>query len=236
MAKLSALIQLLKSKEYQWKPSNTKDRIVIFTERIETMKFLYQQILENQLLKEKQVAQLFGGMSDMEVQDTVESFGKEDSPLRMIIASDIAAEGINLHYLSHRMIHFDIPWSLMTFQQRNGRIDRYGQQNKPLITYLLTDYDNEEGKGDQRILELLIRKDKQVQENIGDPGEFTGVYDSEEEELRIGQAMERRLSAQEAEESLEEEGQDFFSLMFGDADPVVSDDPVDMLSDRSQTL
>ncbi|MBF2013799.1 MAG: DEAD/DEAH box helicase family protein [Rivularia sp. T60_A2020_040] len=50
---------------------------------------------------------------------------------------------INLHYLSHRLIHFDIPWSLMALQQRNGRIDRYGQESQPQIRYMLTRSVNE---------------------------------------------------------------------------------------------
>ena len=62
-------------------------------------------------------------MSDLDQQRIVEEFGRDDAPVRILVASDVASEGINLHYLSHRMIHFDIPWSLMVFQQRNGRID-----------------------------------------------------------------------------------------------------------------
>lgn len=67
-----------------------------------------------------------------------------------------------MHYLFHRMIHFDIPWSLMVFKQRNGRIDRYGQSETPRINYLLTDSLNPDIKGDTRILQLLIEKDEQA--------------------------------------------------------------------------
>lgn len=214
VAKWNMLKDLLKSKDYAWNPKAKDDRLVIFTERIETMKYLQRMILQEKILKENQLTLLYGGMSDMDVQQTVEDFGKEASPLRLMIASDIAAEGINLHYLSHRMIHFDIPWSLMTFQQRNGRIDRYGQENKPLISYLLTDYEDEAGKGDRRILELLINKDKQVQENIGDPGEFTGIYDAEDEELRVGQAIE--AGQEDLVLQTEEPEEDFFSQLFGE--------------------
>jgi superfamily II DNA or RNA helicase len=216
LSKLNYLAALLSAPEYGWDPGKTEDRIVVFTERIETMKFLLDQLVEKKILKDDQVTVLYGGMSDMDVQQVVEDFGKEVSPLRMIIASDIAAEGINLHYLSHRMIHFDIPWSLMTFQQRNGRIDRYGQTRKPLITYFLTEYDDNQAKGDLRILELLIKKDQQVQENIGDPGEFTGLYDIEEEENLTARAIENNLTEEEFESSLSRPEDDFFTSLFGE--------------------
>lgn len=102
----------------------------------------------------------------------------------------IASEGINLHHQSHRLIHFDIPWSLLTFQQRNGRVDRYGQTEQPEIYYLLTESAHDKIRGDQRILELLIEKDKEVQDNIGDPSEFTGLHTAEEEEIAIAKAIE----------------------------------------------
>ena len=97
---------------------------------------------EDLKLKEKQVEMMHGSMSDVDIQEIVESFGNESSPLRLLICSDVASEGINLHYCSHRLIHFDIPWSLMVFQQRNGRIDRYGQHHQPQIHSLLTDSTN----------------------------------------------------------------------------------------------
>jgi len=98
---------------FGWDGSDTKDRLVIFTERIETLKYLHENLKRDLKLKDDQVAILHGTMDDMEQQGVVEQFGNESSPIRLLIASDVASEGINLHYLSHRMIHFDIPWSLM---------------------------------------------------------------------------------------------------------------------------
>ena len=46
-------------------------------------------------------------------------------------------------YHCHRLIHFDMPWSLMVFQQRNGRVDRYGQTREPKIVYLVAESANE---------------------------------------------------------------------------------------------
>jgi SNF2 family DNA or RNA helicase len=126
------LLALLQGKDYGWSRAKN-DRVVIFTERIETMRFVTAQLRQDLGLKENVIQEIYGGMSDTEQQTIVENFGREESPIRVLVASDVASEGINLHYLSHRLIHFDIPWSLMVFQQRNGRIDRYGQQEQPDI-------------------------------------------------------------------------------------------------------
>ncbi|MBC52466.1 MAG: helicase [Gammaproteobacteria bacterium] len=176
--------QLLKQTIQQtlaWSPKEADDRLVIFTESLVTLKFLEDQLPSDLKLKEKQVAVMRGDMRDKDLMETVEAFNRKESPVRLLICSDVASEGINLHHLSHRMIHFDIPWSLMVFQQRNGRIDRYGQTQQPQIRYLLTESANERVRGDQRILEVLVAKDEQASKNIGDPSEFLAVYDQQEE-------------------------------------------------------
>lgn len=200
--KYCKLVSLLTSKDYNWNSKSKKDRLVVFTERIETLKFLHKELTKDLQLKESQVEILHGGMSDIEQQRIVEDFGREDAPVRVLLASDVASEGINLHYLSHRMIHFDIPWSLMVFKQRNGRIDRYGQSDTPRIDYLLTDSINPEVKGDLRILQLLIEKDEQAAKNIGDPASFMNLYDIEEEEKFTARAIEDKRSVEDLNNEL----------------------------------
>lgn len=208
--------RLLKTiREMAWTPRDASDRLVIFTERVETLKFLNENLPVSLKLKDKQVATLHGSMSDVDIQKIVEDFGNDSSPLRLLICSDVASEGINLHYCSHRLIHFDIPWSLMVFQQRNGRVDRYGQQHQPQIHYLLTQSENEKIKGDNRILELLISKDKEVVESIGDPSEFTGCYDIESEETKTAKAMEAGQSAGQFEQALTG-APDPLAILFGE--------------------
>lgn len=192
------------AKGFNWKGDNTKDRLVIFTERIATLKFLEENLKKDLNLKDSQVAILHGTLSDVEMQNIVENFGNEDSPVRLLIGSDVASEGINLHFLSHKMIHFDIPWSLMVFQQRNGRIDRYGQEKKPRIIYLMTQSENGKIKGDTRILEILIHKEEQAEKNIGDPSSLMGVYEIELEENITAEAIETGKKAEEFESSLDE--------------------------------
>lgn len=193
-SKYQRLIKLLKPKGIDslgWSPKQADDRLVIFTESLITLDFLHNHLLNDLGLKTKQVAILRGDKPDKELMQAVEQFNKLDSPIRLLLCSDVASEGINLHHLSHRMIHFDIPWSLMVFQQRNGRIDRYGQHRQPQIRYLLTESDNARVRGDCRVLEILIEKDTQAGKNIGDPSEFMGKFNAQEEEAIVAAAIER---------------------------------------------
>lgn len=202
------LLQLLNNSEYNWH-ANTDDRIVIFTERIETMKWLAKYLREDLNMNEDQVKEMYGGMSDVEQQEIVDEFGKKESPIRVLVASDVASEGINLHYLSHRLIHFDIPWSLMVFQQRNGRIDRYGQTKKPDIRYFLIQSKNEKIKGDTRIMEILIKKEEQAYKNIGDPTLLMGKFNVEEEEQEVANVIETNMSSEEFEKQLDNSSKEF---------------------------
>lgn len=184
------VLDLLNSKEYAWNKKSKNDRIVIFTERIETMKYLAEQLRKDLKLSAKVVQEISGSTSEDEQQKIIEDFGRADAPVRILVASDVASEGLNLHYLSHRLIHFDIPWSLMVFQQRNGRIDRYGQQEQPDIRYMIIKSENKQIKGDMRIIELLLEKEEQAQKNIGDATVLLSKYDNDEQEKLVGSAIE----------------------------------------------
>lgn len=217
-SKYQRLLELLRSDgRWGWTPTDTRDRLVIFTERIATLHYLRERLTADLGLKAEQVEILHGGMPDVEQMRVVEDFGRDGATVRLLLASDVASEGINLHYLSHRMIHFDIPWSLIRFQQRNGRIDRYGQEQDPMILYLLTESAQESIKGDMRILELLIEKDQHVHENIGDPVELTGIADVEEEERRTAEAMEKGLTPEQFSAAIDQHDQSFLDILLGGA-------------------
>ena len=209
------LLSLLRDPDYAW-TARTDDRLVIFTERIETMKYLAERLREDLGLPSDAIQEISGAMSDAEQQEIVENFGREEAPVRVLVASDVASEGLNLHYLSHRMIHFDIPWSLMVFQQRNGRIDRYGQTKRPDIRYMMIESKNKRIKGDMRIIEILITKEEQALKNIGDPALLLGKFSIEDEELVVSDAIEGGSDANAFEKTLdsgEEEFDPFEALM-----------------------
>ncbi|HEX3678455.1 MAG TPA: DEAD/DEAH box helicase, partial [Galbitalea sp.] len=113
------------------------ERVVIFAERVATLKWLQTHLQTDLKLKGGQAMVLHGGLTDTEQQDIVDSFKQASSAIRVLITGDLASEGVNLHSQCHELIHFDVPWSLIRIEQRNGRIDRYHQRKPPQITTLL---------------------------------------------------------------------------------------------------
>ena len=209
--------ELRRGQHWQWDGKDPTDRLVIFTERVETLKFLQQELPKALGLKPEAVAILHGQLPDQDIQQTVEDFGKTHSPLRLLIASDVASEGLNLHYQAHRLIHFDISWSLMVFQQRNGRVDRYGQTRAPKIGYMLTEPSHERIRGDLRYLEILIDKDEQAAKNIGDPSAFMGLYDEELEAIEVAKAIEGNSTVEAFEALLAGDDVDPFEALWASA-------------------
>jgi superfamily II DNA or RNA helicase len=80
-----------------------------------------------------------------------ERFRKEDGVV--LVSTDAAAEGLNLQERCHHLIHLELPFNPNRLEQRNGRIDRYGQQKDPIVRYLFL-----RGTFEERILLRLIAK------------------------------------------------------------------------------
>ncbi|MDE2927977.1 MAG: helicase-related protein [Acidobacteriota bacterium] len=229
-AKYQALLRAIRGGEpFRWKSRDKRDRLVVFSERIATLKWLRERLIADLKLRPNQIALLHGGLSDTDQQEMVEAFGNETTPLRLLLASDVASEGINLHHQCHRLIHFDIPWSLMVFAQRNGRVDRYGQRRDPQIVYLLAESTNPTIQGDARVLEVLIEKDEQAHRNIGDPSIFMNQYDVEGEEGVTRRAIVVGESAEAFDSRLTpetNEGDELMALFLGTA-PTTEEETID---------
>jgi len=202
-SKFQRLVQHLKSPQFNWQPVDSSDRLVIFSERIETLRWLQDALPQAAGLKAVQLEILHGGMTDTDQQDLVDRFGRKDDPVRVLLCSDVASEGLNLHYFCHRLVHFDLPWSLMVFLQRNGRVDRYGQTHQPRIVYLFTETGVERIKGDLRILEILQTKDEQANKNLGDPASFLHVFDPDKEAAKVADIMAAGTSPQQFEAEID---------------------------------
>jgi superfamily II DNA or RNA helicase len=223
-SKYQDLLQLLR--DLRWTGRDPRDRLVIFSERIATVSWLCERLRVDLGLSEEQVARVDGGSveADVRTQQVIESFGQERSPVRILIASDMASEGLNLHFQCHRLIHFDLPWSLLRFQQRNGRIDRYGQDRPPQITYFVGESTHPKVR-QMWVLEKLVAKDVAAQEGVGDPAVFLGAGDTEGEETVVAEAVaagigadafEAQMDARAAEATTHLSLDDEFAALFGD--------------------
>ncbi|WP_299449212.1 SNF2-related protein [uncultured Serinicoccus sp.] len=165
------------------------DRVVVFAERIATLHWLAERVRRDLELPADAVAILHGGLSDQDQQGIVESFKQTTSPIRVLITGDVASEGVNLHLQCHELVHYDIPWSLIRLEQRNGRIDRYGQRHRPQITTLLLEPTHPRFSGDLRVLTRLMEKEHEAHTALGDVAGLMGEYDVEAEESRIREVL-----------------------------------------------
>ena len=169
-------------------------RVVIFAERVRTLKWLQAHLQSDLTMSPEQVVILHGGLTDTEQQTVVDDFKQTSSAIRVLITGDLASEGVNLHAQCHELIHFDIPWSLIRIEQRNGRIDRYGQRHAPQITTLLLSPEAEAFSGDLRVLSRLIEKEHEAHSALGDAASLMGKYDVDAEEDEIRRVLAGKAS------------------------------------------
>ena len=168
---------------------SSAERVVVFAERIATLTWLAEHLREDLNLPAEAVRVMHGSLSDVEQQEIVEQFRQAHTPVRVLVTGDVASEGVNLHAQCHELIHYDIPWSLIRIEQRNGRIDRYGQSVSPQITTLLLDPSDPRFSGDVRVLTRLMEKEDQAHRALGDAASLMGLYSGEKEEAAIREAL-----------------------------------------------
>ena len=154
-------------------------------------------------MSDAQVQTFHNSKPDDEQQQIIEDFSMASKPIRVLVTSDIAAEGVNLHKQCHHLIHVDLPWSLITLEQRNGRIDRYGQLHPPEIRYLVYQPADEEIASDMRVVSRLIAKEHAAHRALGDVASVMGLYSESDEEEHVRDALRKRTAA-EREQALEE--------------------------------
>ena len=163
-----------------------KTRAVVFSERVATLHWLKENLTKDLKMPAGSVEVMHGGLSDEEQMRLVDEFKREDSKLRILVTGDVASEGVNLHTLCHNLVHYDIPWSLIRIQQRNGRVDRYGQTEPPQIAALLLDTKQGGYVGELHVLTKLIKRENEAHALLGDVGSLIGKHDpnAEEDEIR----------------------------------------------------
>lgn len=209
--------------EQGWSGKKKDERFVVFAERIATLDYLKENLTKDFDLSEDAIESFSGSDSDVEQQKKIEDFGQGDSKVRILLCSDAGSQGVNLHFYCHRMVNYDIPWSLITLEQRNGRIDRYGQKKTPYIYYLVAHTEDEAIKTDLHIINKLTIKEEEVHKTLGDAGSVMHLHDANEEEKKTIEAI------QEGDESFLDKVENFdYSSLFEDTEntsAVITDSP-----------
>ena len=140
-------------------------RPIVYCRFIDTAKYVAAQLQEmlSYDFPELRVASVTGGDGNDEqrrqlVADIV------CSPTRILVATDCLSEGINLQEHFDAVIHYDLPWNPNRLEQREGRVDRYGQQSPTVKNILLWGEDN---PIDRAVLRVLIEKAREIRQRLG---------------------------------------------------------------------
>ncbi|MGI8962010.1 MAG: DISARM system SNF2-like helicase DrmD [Bryobacteraceae bacterium] len=176
-------------------------RVIIFTEYEDTLGYVKRQLdgaIEHTNDPLSRIATYSGETSSQKEkrEEIKKAFNTEPAkhPLRILLATDAAREGLNLQAYCHNLFHFDVPWNPSRMEQRNGRIDRKLQPSLEVFCYYFV-YQN---RPEDRILQALVRKTKIIREQLGS---LSQVIDKELEQL-LKRGI-RRQSISEVERAID---------------------------------
>lgn len=150
-AKVKALLDLLRQLGNQ--------KVIVFTEFRDTQRMI-EQVLDRNGFGGQYVS-YHGGTSAAEREDLRHRF-LESSQVRVFLGTDAASEGINLQKGCNHLVHLEIPWNPNRYEQRNGRIDRYGQRVVPQVYLLVATRSLED-----RVARVVLEKLETIGQQLG---------------------------------------------------------------------
>ena len=150
-----------------WVRQNSEKRVLIFTEYADTKRYLEKQLRAKLTEREGDpvIATFHGGMPDEAREEVKRAFNSDPAkhPLRVLIATEAAREGVNLQNHCADLFHFDVPWNPSRLEQRNGRIDRKLQR----ATEVRCHYFFYAQRPEDRVLQALVKKTKVIRQQLG---------------------------------------------------------------------
>ncbi|MFF4625265.1 DISARM system SNF2-like helicase DrmD [Nonomuraea jabiensis] len=184
-AKAAELITYLKAVCMPDGSNWSSERVVVFTEYKDTLDWL-QLLLAQEGLSGDAVQTMHGQKPAGEREQLRRAFQKapEEHPLRILLATDAAGEGIDLQNYCHRLVNYDIPFNPNKLEQRIGRIDRYGQSKTPEIRHFVGVVKGGATDTYEADLEFLSRVARKVAQQTQDLGPVNAV---------ISERLQRRL-------------------------------------------
>ncbi len=140
---------------------------IVFCRYIPTADYLAQQ-LDGKLGKKTRIAAVTGTLSPQQRLERIEQLAAEEggdpSVRRVLIATDCLSEGVNLQHHFDAVVHYDLAWNPTRHDQREGRVDRYGQKRDQVR--VITMYGEDNGI-DGKVLEVLFKKHRQIKKDLG---------------------------------------------------------------------
>lgn len=149
-------------------PRWNRRRLLIFTEYEATRRYL-QGLLEPAVAatdRGESRIRIFTGSTPPHIREEIKhafNADPDEEPLRILIATDAAREGLNLQRHCHDLFHFDLPWNPSRIEQRNGRIDRKLQPAPEVFCHYFVYAQRPE----DRILQALVRKTETIRTELG---------------------------------------------------------------------
>ena len=206
-SKLAGLVEELRRIGVQ---AGSRTRAVVFSERRETLDWLGEVLprllgwtAEDEAKAAVKVMYSGSGTSDRVQMEYVDEFARAGSDVRLLLTGDGASEGVNLHRQCHHLVHWDLPWSLIRVEQRNGRIDRYGQTEPPEFRAMILESAVEGALDDTDIAEKVLAREERVHQVLGAVEAATKDNDADLEEKRVMEALFRGEAPQPAVDALQ---------------------------------
>ena len=147
-------------------------RVLIFTEYTDTKRYLEEQLTAALAFTDRAEERVEVFHGEITSEDRREAIKKAfigdpaEHPVRVLIATDAAREGVNLQSHCADLFHFDVPWNPSRMEQRNGRIDRKLQREDVVYCHYFVFAQ----RAEDRVLEVLVEKTKTIQMELGSLG------------------------------------------------------------------
>jgi hypothetical protein len=152
----------------------TNERVVVFTEYAHTVDWLTRVLTQRGYADRLAVIQ---GSTPTEERELIRAKFTEDpsaDPMRVLVATDAAGEGIDLQTHCHRLVNFDIPFNPSRLEQRIWRIDRYGQTEPPEVFHFVPDAKASTYGADADFMGRIGKKVAQVKVDLGSANQVIG--------------------------------------------------------------
>lgn len=179
------------------------ERVVIFTEYLNTLEYLRARLVR-EYDGEDVMLQLVGGMREVDRDAVKLAFNDPNHPVRILLATDAAGEGLNLQRSCRYLLHWDIPWNPGRMEQRNGRLDRHGQARDVTVFH----FDSLDDDSVRFLGKVLAKRSQTREDRVATDDLFASAilshFENDESPQRVEAELNMRLKSQSVPDDIPE--------------------------------